>query len=86
MEGIITFPSYHAALAIVLGWALWQVAWLRWPGVVVNGLVVAATPIDGGHYFVDVFAGAVIAALAIAAARSLAVRNAQAERTLAQRA
>jgi PAP2 superfamily protein len=86
MEGIITFPSYHVALAVVLGWALWQVSWLRWSGVIVNGLVIAATPIDGGHYFVDVFAGAIIAALSIAAARSLAMRSAQGGRMLVQRA
>jgi membrane-associated phospholipid phosphatase len=86
MEGIITFPSYHAALAIVLGWALWQVPWLRWPGAILNGLVVAATPVDGGHYFIDVFAGAVIAALSIAVARSLAIRRAHAASVFAQRA
>jgi hypothetical protein len=33
--------------------------------------MLAATPIDGGHYFVDMIAGLAIAALAIAAARQL---------------
>ena len=30
-----------------------------------NGLMLAATPIDGGHYFIDVFAGLAVAAAAI---------------------
>lgn len=71
-EGIITFPSYHASLAAIFAWAFWQVRRLRWPGLVLNVLVVAATPIDGGHYFVDVIAGLAIAALSVAAASRLA--------------
>lgn len=68
-EGIITFPSYHASLAVIFMAALWSVRWLRWPGVVLNLLVIAATPIDGGHYFVDVGAGIAIAAACLWAAR-----------------
>lgn len=68
-EGIITFPSYHAALAIIFARAFWCVRQLRWVGLVLNVLMILATPIDGGHYFVDVLAGIVIAVLALAAAR-----------------
>jgi membrane-associated phospholipid phosphatase len=69
MEGIITFPSFHAALGLILARALWSVPLLRWPGVALNALLIAATPVDGGHYFVDVIAGAAIAGAAILAAR-----------------
>jgi hypothetical protein len=71
MQGIITFPSYHAALGLILSAALWTIPLLRWPGVTLNLVLIAATPIDGGHYFVDVGAGLVIAALSLAAARNL---------------
>lgn len=64
-EGIITFPSYHAALAVIFAAALWKLRWLRWPGLALNMLMIVATPIDGGHYFVDVFAGIAIAILVI---------------------
>lgn len=70
LEGIITFPSLHASLAAILCVALWQVPWLRWVGVAVNAMMLAATPIYGGHYFVDVFAG-----LAAAGASYLFVRR-----------
>jgi membrane-associated phospholipid phosphatase len=36
-----------------------------------NGLLLLSTPIDGGHYFIDVFAGIGVAALAIMAAVAL---------------
>lgn len=68
VEGIITFPSFHAALAAIFIKAFWQVAGLRWPALALNLLLVAATPIDGGHYFVDVLAGLAVAVLAILAA------------------
>jgi PAP2 superfamily len=70
-EGIITFPSYHAALAIIFLVAFWSVPLLRWPGVVLNLALIAGTPIDGGHYFVDLGAGMAIALVSILAASRL---------------
>jgi membrane-associated phospholipid phosphatase len=63
VEGIVTFPSYHAALGVILLAAAWRNRWLRWPFAILNLVLIAATPIDGGHYFVDVFAGGGFAAL-----------------------
>jgi membrane-associated phospholipid phosphatase len=60
-QGIITFPSMHAAVAVILAIALWPVPVLRWIAVGVNIVMVAATPVDGGHYFIDVAAGIMIA-------------------------
>lgn len=64
-QGIITFPSYHAALAVIFAASFWQVRPLRLPGAALNGTMLAATPINGGHYFVDVIAGVLIAAAAL---------------------
>jgi membrane-associated phospholipid phosphatase len=71
-EGIITFPSFHAALGVVFIAGLWSVPVLRWISAVVNGLMILATPIDGGHYFIDVLAGIAIAVLCLVAARRIA--------------
>lgn len=84
-EGIITFPSYHAALALLLLLGGWQNAWLRWPFVVVNVAMIVAAPIDGGHYFVDVFAGLGIAAVSYVVARRLLGLGAQARQPAAAR-
>jgi len=57
-------------LAIVLAWAFWSVPVARWIGLLINAMMLAATPISGGHYFVDILAGILIAALAISLSRS----------------
>lgn len=60
-EGIITFPSLHAALGLLFILAMWPIPYLRWAAVALNVLMIAATPVDGGHYFSDVIAGLAIA-------------------------
>ena len=60
-EGIITFPSLHAALAVIFALALWQVPILRWIVLGLNITMLLATPLYGSHYLVDVLAGIAIA-------------------------
>jgi membrane-associated phospholipid phosphatase len=67
VEGLITFPSFHTALAIITAWAFWRTKHLALPVLGISVLVIASTVPVGGHYFVDVFAGAAIAAACIAA-------------------
>jgi PAP2 superfamily len=69
LGGIVTFPSFHAASAVLFVWALWVVKWMRPVALLANGAMLAATPLNGGHYFIDVVAGVAIAVLAIVAAR-----------------
>jgi len=73
-EGVITFPSLHAALAVILIAALWPVPVARWLGGGVNVLMLAATPIDGSHYLIDILAGIAIAIVSLYAARALVAR------------
>jgi hypothetical protein len=77
-EGIISFPSLHAALAVILIVALWPVPILRWPTVALNVVILAATPIEGSHYFSDIFAGIGLAALCFFAAGRIAMQAARA--------
>jgi hypothetical protein len=72
--GIITFPSFHSAIALLFIFAFWPVPVMRWIGLVVNVLMIVATPVDGGHYFIDVIAGVVIAVGCWVAARALVDR------------
>ena len=72
LAGIVTFPSFHAAAAALYLWAFWPVRWIGPIAVAVNVAMLLATPIGGGHYFVDVFAGIAIAAVSIAAAKWIA--------------
>jgi membrane-associated phospholipid phosphatase len=65
IRGIISFPSYHAAVAMLAVWALWPVRFIRWPTLMLNVLMIASTPIEGAHYFVDVIGGLVVGACAV---------------------
>lgn len=64
-EGILTFPSVHAAVALICGVSAFGVAWLRYPFLLLNSLMGFATLTHGGHYLVDVIAGLGVAALAL---------------------
>lgn len=71
-DGIITFPSLHAALVLILAAGLWPAPVLRWIGLALNAFMLVSIPIDGGHYFSDILAGLGIAAISLAAARAAA--------------
>ena len=64
-KGLIGFPSYHAVLALLILWYLRDVKLLRWPVLALNLAVVLATPVQGGHHFIDVLASFPVAALSI---------------------
>jgi membrane-associated phospholipid phosphatase len=68
LRGVISFPSYHAAAAVIAVWAVWPVRLVRWPLLVLDVLMVASTPIEGTHYFVDVIGGVVVSTLSVRAA------------------
>jgi PAP2 superfamily len=77
-EGIITFPSLHAALGVLFPAALWRVPGVRWIAVGLNILLVLATPAYGSHYVVDVVVGILIAAACWIAVARVLERAAQA--------
>jgi membrane-associated phospholipid phosphatase len=68
IRGIISFPSYHAAAAVLAVWAVWPVRVVRWPLLVLNALMMASTPIEGTHYFVDVIGGVIVSMCSVLAA------------------
>ena len=65
LEGIITLPSYHAVLALVFIYLHRgnRVTFLL--VLMLNLLVLLSTPTYGGHYFVDMIAGAAVAVSSI---------------------
>lgn len=64
-EGIVTFPSVHAACAVLYSWAAWSVRPLRYPVAAWNGLMAVSAVSHGSHYVVDILAGGVVAAASI---------------------
>jgi membrane-associated phospholipid phosphatase len=74
MEGLITFPSFHTTLAVLFVAALREHRVVLVIGAIVNGLMLLSIPSEGGHYLVDVLAGALVAAVAIWAAARIEQR------------
>jgi len=64
--GILTFPSVHAAVAVLCAWASWAVRLIRIPMLLLNILMGASAVTHANHYVVDVIAGTVVAAASIA--------------------
>lgn len=74
--GLVTFPSFHTVLAILVPWVCRGVPLLFWPVLVTNAGVMISIPSEGGHYLVDIIAGCLIAVLAIGLRRRAAGRRA----------
>jgi len=75
-QGILTFPSVHTATAVICAVSMLTIPWLRYPMVVLNIGMAVSTLTHGGHYLVDVIAGAILAVAALWLARRLAGINA----------
>jgi membrane-associated phospholipid phosphatase len=70
LSGIVSFPSFHAASAVLYMWALWPVRRIGGIAAALNLLMIAATPVIGAHYIVDVAGGIALAAASIWAAQA----------------
>jgi hypothetical protein len=79
LAGIVSFPSFHAASAVLYMWALWPVRGIGYAASAVYALMIAATPVIGAHYVVDVIAGIVVAAGSILLAKHSVERFASAK-------
>ena len=65
LKGIITFPSFHAASAILLTYPYRHCKSLFGIVCVINGMMLLSIPSQGCHYLVDVIAGVLVAVLSI---------------------
>lgn len=82
MQGLIAMPSLHAAMAVLIAYAMRGAGLVLPLFVVLNAAMLIATPVDGGHYLVDVLAGVALAVGLITldrqrSASPLAVANAR---------
>lgn len=65
MMGIVTFPSVHAAVALLCAWAMWDIRLLRYPFLFLNTMMAVSAVSHASHYLVDVIAGIGIASVTI---------------------
>ena len=87
-SGLITFPSYHALVALALIYSVRNFKLLFWPVAALNTSVLISTVPIGGHYVVDIIGGFGVFVLALVlidwanGRRSLWARGADRLRTL----
>lgn len=68
LYGLITFPSFHVAAAVLIAYAARGTP-LAFLALVLNLVMAVSALSEGGHYLVDVLAGAAVAGLAIGVVR-----------------
>jgi len=69
LKGLITFPSYHAAIAVILTWGAWRIRGFGFLIAILNAVVLLSCILVGAHYLVDVIAGCAIAIVSILIAK-----------------
>jgi membrane-associated phospholipid phosphatase len=73
VNGIISFPSMHAAVAIIVPYALRWNRWIFWPIAALDAVMLASAVPSGNHYLADVIAGVTVGAMAIACGRVIQI-------------
>lgn len=66
IRGLVTFPSFHACLAVLTAWALAPVPVIGPLALLLNAAIIVATLGAGGHYLPDVVAGTVMGVALVA--------------------
>lgn len=77
MCGLIDFPSYHAALAMLTIWAFIKTPMLKWVMLIINVWIILATFLLGFHYLIDVIAAFVLVCLLLWIAKQLILQKSQ---------
>jgi hypothetical protein len=62
---LVQLPSFHTILAIMLTYNLRHNLWLLSAALVLNTILILSCPNVGSHYFIDLVAGAAVAAATI---------------------
>ncbi len=68
LTGLIGFPSFHTVMAALTVQALWKIPFAGMTALACNILVLLSIPADGGHHFIDMGGGFLVALVSIALA------------------
>ena len=69
LTGVVSFPSFHTSMALILIYAFRQTGIHGWIMIAWNALMLPTIPYFGGHYLVDMLAGAGVTLLTVAIVR-----------------
>lgn len=70
-EGLVTFPSFHSALAAIFVYSVRGIRYVAPPIYLLNAMLILAALPQGGHYLVDILAGFAVAAVSVQSVRRI---------------
>lgn len=70
IQGLVSFPSFHSALAVFFAYAMRGIPLLSWCALILNTTMLLSTPTHGGHYLIDTLGGIVLAIMTITGLRA----------------
>jgi hypothetical protein len=74
LMGLVGCPSFHTVIIVLALYAVWDIPLARMFALAYNLLVLLSVPADGGHHFIDVGGGILVAFASLALARALLER------------
>jgi len=63
-KGIITFPSFHTIVPVLLLWSVRR-TWAFWPALPVSAIMILSTLSIGGHHLADIVASITLCAISM---------------------
>jgi hypothetical protein len=66
LTGVVSFPSFHTAMALAYVWGFRKTGAIGWGIAALNLAMLCAIPWFGGHYLIDMIAGAMVMLAALA--------------------
>jgi hypothetical protein len=66
MTGVVSFPSFHTSMALAYCWAFRRTGIIGASVIALNIIMLCAVPFFGGHYLVDMAAGAATMLISLA--------------------
>jgi hypothetical protein len=69
LTGVVSFPSFHTAMALAYLWGFRNTGPIGWIIAALNLLMLCAIPWYGGHYLIDIIAGAGVMLTSLAIVR-----------------
>lgn len=69
LAGVICFPSLHTVMALAIPYGLRRTGAIFYIFVVLNALLLVTIPVFGGHFLMDMIAGAVVMLVSLVLAR-----------------
>lgn len=71
MTGVVSFPSFHTSMALAYAWAFRKCGAIGISMAALNIIMLCAVPFFGGHYLVDMIAGAATMLLSLAVVKTV---------------